>query len=96
MKSDVKATTHKERVPPKVVSHLEIHPNMEGGHNVEVHHTHRFEHPPVVKKFEGPHEPVSLPAGHILAHVAKEMNIPTSGEAAGSEENVSAKEAAQI
>lgn len=92
MAADVRATSHKERIPPKVVSHLEIKPNMEGGHNVEVHHTHSFDHPPTVKKFEGPHEPVSLPAGHILAHVAKHLNIPTSGEAAGSEESA-AKEA---
>jgi hypothetical protein len=58
MAADVRATSHKERIPPKVVSHIEIHPNMEGGHNVEVHHTHSYDHPPIVKKFEGPHEAV--------------------------------------
>jgi hypothetical protein len=92
MKSDVTATTHKERRAPKVVSHLEIRPNMDGGHNVEVHHTH-YDYPPKVKEHAGPHEAVSLPKGHVLHSIAKEMGIQTTGTGAGAEENVDAKEA---
>lgn len=77
-KADTKATTYKEKKSPKIVSHIEIHPNMEGGHNVEIHHTHSFEHPPIVKKFPGPHEAVSLPEGHILHHIASKLGVETS------------------
>jgi hypothetical protein len=94
--ADTMATTYKEKKPAKVISHLEIHPNMEGGHNVEIHHTHSMDHPAVTKIFGGPHEPVSIPKGHILAHVADHMGIPTTGDAAGTEENVGAKEAAEL
>lgn len=95
-KADTMATTFKEKKPPKVVSHLEVHPSMGGGHAVHVVHTHGYEHPPMVKEFEGPHEPVSLPKGHVLGHLAEHMGIPTKGVAAGTEENVSAKEGAQL
>jgi hypothetical protein len=80
--ADSRATTYKEKIPEKVVSHMEIRPNMSGGHNVELHHTH-FDHPPAVKKFDGPHEPVSIPKGHILHHVAKQLGISMSDVGAG-------------
>ena len=55
-RSDVMATTAKERKPPKVISHLEIHPNMKGGHDVHVVHTHPFDHPVKIIQHEGPHD----------------------------------------
>lgn len=94
--ADTVATTFKERKPPKVVSHIEIHPNMEGGHNVHTVHTDRYAHPDAVKKFKGPHASVKLPEGHLLAHAAGLMGIPTSGKSAGSEENVGVKEGAEL
>ena len=94
MKSDVMATTHKERKPAKVVSHIEIHPEMNGGHRVETHHTHGFDHPPAIKHFAGPHAAVSgIPEGHILGHIANQLGVPTAVEAAGNEEDVESKEA---
>jgi hypothetical protein len=97
-KSDVMASTHKERKQKKVISHIEIHPAMDGGHRVETHHTHSFEHPPTVKEFGGLHEAVEIPKGHVLHHVAQEMGIPTKvGQVgAGSEENVESKEGESI
>jgi hypothetical protein len=94
--SDVAATTHKERKQPKIVSHLEIHPNMEGGHNVSVHHTHPFDHPAIEKKYSGPHDSVVLPKGHVLESIAKHMNIHTTGAGAGSEEPIDDKEAGEM
>jgi hypothetical protein len=95
--ADTVATTFKDKKPAKIVSHLEVHPNMDGGHNVEIHHTHSFDHPAEVKEFSGPHEEVSLPKGHILHHIAKNLgiSIAPTGVAAGDEENVSAKESAE-
>jgi hypothetical protein len=95
-KSDVAATTFKEKKSPKVVSHIEIHPNMKGGHSVHVVHTHPHDHPNIVKEFEGPHEGIDLPSGHILHHIAGHLGIPTKGIAAGTEENVSEKEGAEL
>lgn len=88
MKSDVVATTHAERKAPKVVDHIEIHPTMNAGHRVEIHHTHSYDHPPIVKQFEGPHEAVSLPKGHVLAHIGKQLGMESSdqGAAANKEE----------
>jgi hypothetical protein len=89
MKSDVTATTHKERKPKKVLSHLEIHEGEDGGHVVKHNFTH-YEHAPeehVFGKGEGP---------ELLAHVAKHMNIPAGGESAGSEEPIATKEAAEV
>lgn len=89
MKSDVTATTHKERKPAKVLSHIEIHEGENGGHVVKHSFTH-YEHAPeehVFGKGQGP---------ELLAHVAKHMNIPAKGESAGSEENVSGKEGAEV
>jgi len=95
-KSDVMATTHKEKIPPKIVSHLEVHPNMQGGHDVHTVHTHPYDHPPKVKKHAGPHDSVVLPEGHVLHSIAKEMGIQTTGTGAGSEEPIEAKEAGKI
>lgn len=92
-RSDVTATTHKEKVAKKVLSHIEIHPAMGGGHRVEEHHTHSFDHPPKVKEYEGPHEAVNLPKGHVLHGIATAMGIHTTGEGAGSEEPIESKEA---
>jgi hypothetical protein len=98
--SDVTASTHKERKAPKMVSHLEVHPNMEGGHNVVVHHTNPVDHPPKEKEFSGPHDSVVLPKGHILESIAKHMNIHTTGAGAGagagSEEPIDDKEAGEM
>jgi hypothetical protein len=95
-KADSFATTFKDKKPPKVVSHVEVHPSMGGGHAVHTVHTHGYEHPAAVKNFKGPHAEVSIPKGHVLAHVAEQMNIPNKGLAAGDEENVSKKEAAEV
>lgn len=89
MKSDVTASTHKERKPPKKLSHIEIHEGKSGGHIVKHIHTH-YEHPPeehVFGKGQG---------NEMLGHVSEAMNIPTIGEAAGDEENVESKEAAEV
>lgn len=94
--ADTVATTFKDKKPPKVVSHVEIHPSMGGGHAVHTVHTHGYEHPAAVKNFKGPHAEVSIPKGHVLAHVAEQMNIPNKGLAAGDEENQSKKEAAEV
>ena len=92
-RSDVAATTHKEKIPKKVISHIEIHPGMDGGHRVEVHHTQPFHHPPQVKHYSGPHDSVVLPGGHVLAGIAGHMGINTTGTGAGSEEPTEKKEA---
>jgi hypothetical protein len=94
--ADTVATTFKERKPPKVISHIEIHPAMNGGHNVHTVHTDRYAHPDIVKKFEGPHAPITAPKGHLVAHLAGLMGIPTHNEAAGTEENQSEKEIAEL
>src|SRR5882762_8012388 len=94
-KSDVMATSHKERVPPKVISHIEIHPNMKSGHDVHVVHTHPYDHLNKITQHEGPHDGVDVPSGHILHSVAKHMGIQTTGTGAGSEEDVDAKEAGE-
>ncbi len=67
----------REQVAPKMVDHLEIHPTMDSGHRVEVHHT-SYEHRPVKKEFAGPHAKVNLPKGHVLAHIAEHMGIPVT------------------
>ena len=88
--SDTVATTFKEKKPAKIVSHLEIHPHLGGGHSVHTVHTDNYAHPAVVKKF-GAEE------GHkLVAHVSGLLGIPKTEEAAGTEENVSAKEGAEI
>jgi hypothetical protein len=70
---------------------------MQGGHDVHVVHTHPYDHPNIVKKFEGPHDGVSLPDGHVLHHIGGHMGIKLDKEAAaGTEENVEAKEGAQL
>jgi len=66
--------SHKKEA--KMVHHLEIHPAMDGGHRVEVHHSSM--HEPAKKEFAGPHEAVSLPKGHILHHIAGHLGIATS------------------
>jgi len=98
MSSDVRATTAKERKAKKVVSHLEVRPNMSGGHNVETHHTASYDHPPAIKEFAGPHAAVALPKGHVLHHISQEMGIPTKvgTQSAGSEENVEEKESNEL
>lgn len=69
---------NKERpLRPKVMDHMEIHPNMQTGHNVEAHFTH-YSHDKETKEFSGPHGKVTLPKGHILAHMAKHMGIPVA------------------
>lgn len=89
------ASTHKERKPEKIVSHLEIHPNMDGGHDLQIHHTHPYDYPAKSKAHTGPHDAVDIPKGHILHSIAKEMGIQTTGAGAGSEEDVDAKEAGE-
>ena len=92
-KSDVMASTFKEKKQPKVISHIEIHPAMDGGHDVHTVHTHSYDHPDKVKHHAGPHESVALPNGHVLHSIAKEMGIETTGAGAGAEEPQSDKEA---
>jgi hypothetical protein len=79
--ADTVATTHKERKPPKIVSHLEIHPMMGGGHAVHTIHTHPYEHPPIVKKFEG--------EGHsgIMNHIGKQIGIDMAGSVGAGEDS---------
>lgn len=87
------ATVHKDmpqpvlkRKPPKKASvdHIEIHPAMNTGHRVEAHFANsglsEYKEPEK-KEFAGPHAKVSLPKGHILAHIAGHMGIPMETEA---------------
>lgn len=95
-RSDVMASTAGEKKMPKVVSHLEIRPNMKGGHDVHTVHTHSYDHPNEIKEFPGPHPAHPTQKGHVFAHLAGLMGIPTSGLAAGEEEPQSKKEGGEI
>jgi len=90
MPSDVAATTHKEKKLPKVLESIEIKKGMSGGHVLTHRHTH-FEHAPETHVF-GDGE------GHkLMQHLSKHMGVKLDTEAAaGTEENVGAKEAAQL
>jgi len=68
----------------------------EGGHNVVAHHTQPADHPPIEKKYAGPHDSVVLPKGHVLESIAKHMNIHTTAAGAGSEEPIDDKEAGEM
>lgn len=70
---------------PKVIDHLHIRPTMDGGHVVEQHFTN-YEHGPESKEFSGPHAAVSLPAGHVLHHIAGHMGIPITKAADSNED----------
>lgn len=70
--ADTVATTHKERKPPKVLSHLEIHEAENGGHTVRHHFTH-YEHAPEEHVF-GANE---SQAAH--EHIASAVNMPMEG-----------------
>ena len=91
MPSDVAATTHRNKKLPKVVEHLRMTKGKSGGVVVEHHHT-RFEHPPESHVFG------SDEGGKLKVHLEKHMGIKldASDAAAGTEENVGAKEAAQL
>jgi hypothetical protein len=88
--ADTAASTHKEREqrkPAKVVSHIEIHPMMDGGHAVHTVHTQPFDHPNIVKKFAGPHESVKLPKGHILHHVGDHLGVALGNDVGAGEDS---------
>jgi hypothetical protein len=66
-------------VKPKAKSSLQaihIHPSMHGDGHVVM--THQFGGGAESKEFTGPHAAVTLPAGHILSHVAEHLGIPTA------------------
>ena len=63
-KADTMATTFKDKKPPKVVSHIEVHPSTLAAADA-VHTVHTLwlrASVEAVKNFEGPHEAVSLPS----------------------------------
>lgn len=76
MKSDVTASTHKERKPKKVLSHIEVHEGENGGHTVKHIHT-SYEHPPEDHVFGAGQ------GGEMLAHVGKTMNVEDLGQQEG-------------
>lgn len=89
--ADVAATTHKERKPPKKISHLEIHEGENGGHVIRHVHTH-YEHPTVEHIF-GASE-----GGAAMKHIAEHANISMAdvGAGEGSEEaTLESKESAE-
>jgi len=90
MKSDVMAATPKARKMPKKIDHIEIHEADNGGHILRHIHTN-YDHPPEEHVF-------SPDQGHALVqHLMKHSNIALDTEAAaGTEENVDAKEKAQL
>lgn len=92
MPSDVMAATPKQRKMAKRLDHIRITESENGGHSIEHHYT-SYEHPPEMHVFgKGESQ-----AAH--EHIAKHMNMPLKFDkeaAAGTEENVGAKEAAQL
>jgi hypothetical protein len=89
-KSDVMAATPKQRKAPKQLSHLELHEGENGGHVVHHVFTH-YDHPTEHHVF-GASE-----GSKLVDHIVKHGNIKLDAEAAaGTEENVAAKEKAQL
>ncbi len=90
MPSDVTASTHKQKKPAKVLEEMRIKEGEKGGHVITHHFTH-YDHAPEAHIF-GKSE-----SGAAHDHIAKHMNMPLDKEAAaGTEENVNAKEGAQL
>lgn len=90
MPKDVMASTPKSRKPAKVLSHIEIHEAENGGHVIKHVHT-AYEHPTEEHVFgKGESQ-----AAH--EHIAEHMSMPLDkAVAAGGEENVGAKEKAEL
>ena len=90
MPSDVAATTHRTKKLPKVLEEIRMKKGKTGGVSLEHHHTH-FEHAPETHVF-------GVGDGQKLKeHLSKHMGINLDAQAAaGTEENVGAKEAAQL
>jgi len=89
--ADTMASTHKERKPKKVLSHIEIHEAENGGHTIRHHFTH-YEHAPEEHVF-GKGE--SMKAHE---HIASAMNMPMKDVGAGEDDEeteVESKEAAE-
>jgi hypothetical protein len=88
MPSDVAATSHKSRKLPKVLESIEMKKGESGGHVLTHRFTH-YEHAPETHVF-GASEGAKL-----VAHLGQHMGLDTAA-AAGTEENVSAKEGAEL
>jgi len=92
VKSDVMAATPKQKKAAKVLDHMRITQSENGGHSIE-HHFTSYDHPPEIHVFG---------AGESMAaheHIAKHAKMPLKLDAeaqAGTEENVAAKEKAQL
>jgi hypothetical protein len=90
--ADTMATTHRERKPPKQLSHIEVHEGENGGHILRHVHTHSMDHPSEDHIFgKG-----QSSAAH--EHLATSLNMPMTdvGAGEGSEEKqIESKEAAQ-
>jgi hypothetical protein len=70
------AESSKSKKPPKVLSHLEIHPRMGGGHIVK-HVYSSYEHPSKEVHFN---EDGKAKGGeHIMSHLAKHAGLPAAG-----------------
>lgn len=92
MKSDVMAATPKQKKMPKKLDHIRITESENGGHSIEHHYT-SYDYPPEIHVF-GKGESM---AAH--EHIAKHLNMPLKLDkeaAAGTEENVGAKEHAEL
>ena len=75
--ADTRATTHKDHKPPKVLSHIQIHPVMGGGVRVERHHTHGMDHPPIIENFrQGESKAFHI---HLSKHTGMEMQSQGAG-----------------
>jgi len=90
MPSDVVATTHKEKKLPKVLEEISMKKGKTGGHVLTHRFTH-YEHAPETHVFgDGDGE-------KLMQHLSKHMGVKLDAEAqAGTEENVAAKEKAQL
>lgn len=63
------AQSARAKKSPKVLDHLEIHPRMGGGHNIE-HHYQGYQHDKETKEFEE-HE-----GDKAMKHIAKHAGLP--------------------
>lgn len=89
-KSDVMASTPKAKKQAKVLEHIRVTEAENGGHTLEHHHT-SYDHPPEMHVF-GADEGAKL-----VAHLAKHAHIKLDEKAAaGTEENESKKEKAEL
>jgi hypothetical protein len=91
MPSNVRASTYKEKKMPKKLDHLKLSQAENGGHTVEHIYTAPYDYPQEAHVF-------SPDQGHeLVSHLAKHGGIKLdTGASAGTEEDVSAKEGAEL